>query len=165
MSQRKRLFAYILLNIFISASVTGGLLFWYDRTYRQALIPSAPLAVVSGGDATPSGSTFDPQEDIAVEIVSVIGAQTLDTEMVLVRYNGATELDLTNWRLKDEDKNIFVFPQLTLYPNGAVQVHTTSGKNTVVDLYWGLSKAVWDSGETVTLLDPQDTPRATYQVP
>ena len=103
--------------------------------------------------------------EILVDIVSVIGAETLDAEMVLIRYTGEGELDLAGWHLEDEDKNIFIFPQLTLYPEGAVQVHTMAGQDTVVDLYWGLRQSVWESGEEVSLVDPQGTERASYKVP
>ena len=109
--------------------------------------------------------TLDLNEEISVEIVSVIGAETLEAEMVLIRYTGEGELDLTGWELKDENKKVFSFPQLTLYPAGAVQVHTMVGQDTVVDLYWGLRNAVWGSGEKATLVDSQGTERATYIVP
>ncbi len=164
MKEKRNWLPFLLLNIFVSAAVTGAILFWYDRTYRQATLPSAPLSLPAAAAATPA-ATLDPDAEISVEIVSVIGAGTLDAEMVLVRYSGKEELNLTGWRLKDEDKHIFSFPQLTLYPEGAVQVHTIAGQNTVVDLYWGLRQAVWQSGETVTLLDAQGTERASYKVP
>jgi hypothetical protein len=108
--------------------------------------------------------TLDPNAEIDIEIVSVIGAETFEAEMVLLRYKGEGELDLVGWKLEDEDKNIYDFPQLTLYPEGAVQVHTMAGQNTVVDLYWGLRQSVWESGEKVSLIDSQGIERATYMV-
>jgi len=164
MKDKKSWLPFLLINIFVSAAVTGGILFWYDRTYRQATLPSAPLSVPAAAAATPA-ATIDPDAEISVEIVSVIGAGTLDAEMVLVRYTGEQELNLAGWHLEDEDKHVFAFPQLTLYPDGAVQVHTIAGQNTVVDLYWGLRQSVWESGETATLLDAQGVERASYEVP
>lgn len=164
MKNGQRWFPFLLINIFVSAVVTGAILFWYDRTYRQAVIPSIPISVAVSEDAPPA-VTLDPDTEILVDIVSVIGAGALDTEMVLVRYNGEGELDLAGWHLEDEDKKVYIFPQLTLYPSGAVQVHTNAGQDTVVDLYWGLRQSVWESGEEATLVDPQGTERATYQVP
>ncbi|NOY97780.1 MAG: lamin tail domain-containing protein [Chloroflexi bacterium] len=164
MSQRQRLVYYLLLNIFVSACVTGAILFWYDRTYRQAVILVAPVA--PAGSAEPLlAATLNPETDVPIEIVSVIGAGTLSAETALLRYNGEGELDLTGWRLQDEDGNTYTFPQLKLYPSGAVQVHTTAGTDTVVDLYWGLRQSVWQSGEQAALLDPQGNPRALYRVP
>ncbi len=161
---RRRLFLYLLLNAFISACVTGAILFWYDRNYRQAVLSPVQPAPVSASDSTPQ-PTFNPQVDIPVEIVSIVGAGTLTAESVVVRNAGSEPLNLANWQLQDSDKNTFVFPNLTLNNGGAVQVHTISGTNTVIDLYWGETEPVWQSGEEAALLDPSGNVRAVYQVP
>jgi len=162
---RRRLFLYLLLNVFISACVTGAILFWYDRNYRSvshsAVQPAAPLS----NQPVAAQATLNPQIDIPVEIVSVIGAGTLNAEWVVVKYKGEDQINLANWELKDGDRNVFVFPQLILHTNGAVQVHTASGTNTVIDLYWGESDPVWESGEEAQLLDPSGNVRAVYKVP
>ena len=160
---RRRLVLYLLLNVFVSACVTGAILFWYDRTYRASLAPVLPpVASTAQGEPVPA---LQPDEQVPVEIISVVGAGTLEAEVVVVRYNGEGELGLANWQLKDDDGNIFTFPQLTLYTNGAVQVHTASGADTVVDLYMGLRDPIWESGESARLFDPQDNLRAIYRVP
>ena len=160
---RRKLFYYLLLNIFISATVTGGILFWYDRNYRASL-PAVPQSVPAVGAAEPV-STINPQDDIPVKIGSVIGAGTLSSEIVVVKFEGEDQLDLASWQLKDEDGNIFKFPKLTLYPNGAVQIHTAIGIDTVIDLYWGIGEAAWSSGENARLFDAQGNLRAVYRVP
>ena len=160
---RRKIFSYLLLNIFVSATVTGGILFWYDRNYRASLpaVPQSAPAV----DAAEPVSTINPQDDIPVKISSVVGAGTLSSEIVVVKYEGKGQLDLASWQLKDEDGNIFKFPKLTLYPNGAVQIHTAIGTDTVIDLYWGIGEAVWSSGENARLFDAQGNLRAVYRVP
>ena len=125
MSRRRRLLNFILINIFVSACVTGAILFWYDRTYRATLAPLPQPASTSVEGGAPQAA-LPPGEEVPVEIVSVVGAGTLGAEVVVVRYNGEDQLDMLNWQLKDDDGNIFTFPQLTLYTNGAVQVHTAS---------------------------------------
>ncbi len=163
---RRRLILYLLLNVFISACVTGAILFWYDRNYRSGNISAIqPAAPASNQEVSASGGTPNPQVDIPVEIVSVIGAGTLEAEWVVVSYQGEDQINLANWELRDEDRNIFVFPQLFLHTSGAVQVHSTSGTNTVIDLYWGESDAVWESGEEAQLYDPSGNLRAKYKVP
>jgi hypothetical protein len=165
MSRQRRLLNYILINIFVSACVTGTILFWYDRNYRAVLAPPPqPDATLVGGGAAPQ-AVLPPDQEVPVEIVSVVGAGTLGAEVVVVRYNGEGQLDMLNWQLKDDDGNIFTFPQLTLYTNGAVQVHTASGTNTVVDLYWDLRNPIWESGEVAELYDPGNSLRAMYRVP
>ena len=101
----------------------------------------------------------------SVLIDSVVGAGDLDSERVLLKHQGGGELALTGWRLQNDQGNVFVFPQLTLYGGGAVSVFSKAGNNTVVELYWGLNHAVWPSGSTVTLIDSQGNSRSTYVVP
>ena len=161
---RRKLVYYLLLNVFVSATVTGGILFWYDRNYRAMNQPSVQQFAPASGNSDPV-STLNPKTDIAVKISSVVGAGTLDSEIVVVKFEGQGQLDLTNWQLKDEKGNTFKFPKLTLYPNGAVQVHTATGTDTVIDLYWGISDAVWSSGENARLFDAQGNLRAVYRVP
>jgi hypothetical protein len=120
---------------------------------------------VQSGEAAETIETLPPEAEIPVEIVSVVGAGTLGTEVVVVRYNGEGELGLANWQLKDDNGNTFTFPQLILYTDGAVQVHTSSGSDTVVDLYMGLREPIWESDEVARLFDPQDNLRAIYRVP
>lgn len=163
---RRRLLPYLLLNVLVSACVTSAILFWYHQNYRSVnpsvLQPVAPL--VNQNVSVPQ-ATLDPEVEIHVEIVSVIGAGTLSAEWVVVSYMGEDQINLANWELRDEDKNVFIFPQLVLHPNGAVQIHTASGKNTVIDLYWGKSDPVWQSGEEAQLFDPSGNVRAVYKVP
>ena len=161
---RRRLLLYLLLNVFISACVTGAILFWYDRNYREASLSSVQPAAPPDSGSAPE-ATLDPQSDIPVQIVSVIGAGTLNAEWVVVSYKGEDQINLANWELRDGDRNVFVFPQLILHTNGAVQIHTASGTNTVIDLYWGLRDPVWDSGEEAQLSDPSGNVRAVYKVP
>jgi hypothetical protein len=100
-----------------------------------------------------------------VVINSVIGAGDLATERVFLTRTGFGELNLAGWQIRDQNGNVFTFPQLELFEGGAVNVWTTSGSPTVVDLYWGLQSPVWSSGETVTLLDAEGKSRAEYTVP
>jgi hypothetical protein len=161
---RRKLLQYLLLNVLVSATVTGGMLFWYDRNYRSVVQPSVQQSVPGGNNAATTNSP-DLQTDIPIEISSVIGAGTLGSEIAIVKFEGEGQLDLASWQLKDEDGNTFTFPKLTLYPNGAVQVHTISGTDTVIDLYWGIGESVWSSGENARLFDPQGNLRAVYRVP
>ncbi len=157
---RRNLGYYLLLNIFVSACVTSAILFWYDRNYRA--VTQSAVRQVSAGEVLP---TANLQTDIPVKISSVVGAGTLNAEIAVVKFEGEGQLNLAGWQLKDENGNTFTFPQLTLYQNGAVQVHTASGTDTVIDLYWGLSDPVWQAGEDAKLFDSQGNLHAVYPVP
>jgi len=162
---RRRLILYLLLNVFVSACVTGGILFWYDRDYRARSESSVPPVVSSTPQGGAPAASFDPNIDIPVEIVSIVGSGTLNAESVIVSNAGTESLNLAGWQLKDSNRNVFVFPNLTLNTGGAVQIHTIAGTNTVIDLYWGLNDPVWQSGEEAQLLDPSGNVRAVYMVP
>lgn len=162
---RRKLILYLLLNVFVSACVTGSILFWYDRNYRSASLSAVQPALPSGGQNVASASTLDRGTDISVEIVSIVGAGTLDAEWVVVRNTGTEPLSLAGWQLRDANRHVFTFPNLTLNSGGAVQIHTIAGTNTVIDLYWGLNDPVWESGEEAQLLDPAGNVRAVYRVP
>lgn len=161
---RRRLFYFILLNIFISACVTGTILFWYDRNERAtasapAFIPPAQLDAGASAPGADLNSTGD------IQIVSVVGADNLGAEVVILRYLGDGQVDLSNWQLRDENGNLFLFPAITLVKEGAVQIHTAAGTNTVVDLYWNMTAPIWKSGETASLYDADGILRAAYKVP
>ena len=160
---RRKLVYYLLLNAFVSACVTGTILFWYDRNYRALSQSPVQQAGPSSGNSGPANP--DLQTDIPVNISSVVGAGAPDSEIVVVKFEGEGQLDLASWQLKDEDGNTYTFPKLTLYPSGAVQVHTVAGTDTVIDLYWGIGEAVWSSGENARLFDAQGNLRAVYRVP
>lgn len=161
---RRNLLYYLLLNVFISACVTAAILFWYDRNYRSTTLSAVqPAQLVESQPG--SQPTLTSLDNIPVEIVSIVGAGLLDAESVTIRNAGSESLNLSGWQLKDSDKSVFVFPNLTLNPGGAVRIHTRSGTNNVIDLYWNESNAVWDSGEEAQLFDPGGNLRAKYKVP
>ena len=100
---RRRLVFYLLLNVFISACVTGAILFWYHQNFRvasqSAVLPATPVNLPGAAPV----ATLNPNIDIPVEIVSVIGAGTLNAEWVVVGTAGTEPLTLANWQLKDSD--------------------------------------------------------------
>jgi hypothetical protein len=159
MSQARRLLFYLLLNAFVSALVTGTIIFFYDRAHRADCAPadvsSAPAAL------TPSPVSGD----IKVDIVSILGAGIIGSEVVVVENKGENPIIMTGWYLKDALGNTYTFPQLTLYKGGTVMVHTASGADTPTDLYWGRTAPAWQPGEQVSLYDTQGVMRAQYSIP
>jgi hypothetical protein len=143
---RRRLIFYLLLNILVSALVTGTILLLYDQFGRPAC---------SNGVGAETGAS----------IIGVTGVGTAGNEMVILQNTGEDSVLLTGWVLRDGDGAAFTFPQLTLYPGGTVQVHTDKGKDSVTDLYWGQSASIWESGELAVLYDPRGFARAFYRIP
>lgn len=119
---------------------------------------------------TPRPTEPLPEGTAVVEITEVVGVGDLASEAVRITNAGARPLSLRGWQLVDEQGNVYTFVDVTLYGSGdagspAIVVHTEAGQNTPSDLYWGQEAAVWETGETVTLQDPEGTVQATYVIP
>jgi hypothetical protein len=98
-------------------------------------------------------------------IIGVTGAGTAENEGIILQNTGEKSVVLTGWVLQESNGATFTFPQLTLYAGGSVQVHTSSGEDSVTDLYWGQSDPLWEAGELVVLYDTQGLARAFYRIP
>lgn len=156
MASRRRFFLYVLLNVLVSACVVLAFIYIYDRYLR----PSPPVMLPPQGtpvSGSPAGEVLD--------IVSVAGAGVLENEIVEIRNHSGSEVNLTGWRLQSADGRAFTFPGLTLLSGGYVKVHSGDGKNTVVDMYWGLSRPAWEPGQLAILMDAEDNVQALYRVP
>ncbi len=144
-------------------SLAVGMLLYVPIPADQ--LPTKPPAPTSTFPPLGTPAPTNPPLEARLIINAVIGPGEITSEHVFITRTGDGELALAGWQLKDEDGNTFVFPQLILVANGGINIWTTSGQTTVVDLYWGLGSAVWSSGEKVTLLDAAGKERATYTVP
>lgn len=113
----------------------------------------------SGEEVPPPSSTGQ------IEIVGIFGAGDLASERVQIRGLGEGTLSLSGWRLRDEDGNEFIFPQITLFANGAVDIYSVAGVDTVVSLYWRSGQPIWNPGETATITDGDGNIQATYKIP
>lgn len=110
--------------------------------------------------ATSSGTEAPPQ--LAIRSISDVG--TTASERVLIVNLGGS-VNLAGWVLRDQQNNVYSFPTIQLFQGGAVNLHTTSGRDAVTDLYWGKPGAVWQNGETATLVDPQGRTHTTFSAP
>ncbi len=123
--------------------------------------PSATATYGPTVTSTPSQTGQEPQ----VVINTVIGVGDLNIEHVVLNRTGIGDLSLSGWRLEDGKGRTYVFPGLTLYKGGMVNLYTRNGQDSVADLYWGLNEPIWRSGKTVSLYDAEDNLRATYTIP
>lgn len=143
-------------------SLSVGMIIYVPLPASKRPTPtSGPTNTPPGPTRTPSG----PPVEAGVIINSVIGVGDIASEHVFISRTGDGELSLVDWRLEDEDGNVYVFPMLSLFERGAVNVWSKAGANTVVDVYWGVQSPLWERGEKVTLRDAQGNVRATYTIP
>ncbi|MBI3242481.1 MAG: LysM peptidoglycan-binding domain-containing protein [Chloroflexi bacterium] len=112
----------------------------------------------------PTGTSVVQQGVPQLAIRAVVDPGNLATEKVtLVNLGGPVEL--AGWTLRDDQGNVYPFPVLSLFQGGAINIHTGLGRDTVTDLYWGQGGAMWQAGETATLVDPQGQTHTTFLIP
>jgi hypothetical protein len=185
MKRWKRMAYYLLLNVFVSAcTVWTALYIWEWRhpgsTGELPLLTvplgtptdSGVLSTLQAGKENPQGSpteisvsTINTGTVGKVTISNIFGTGELDTEKVRITCTGDTSTNLLGWKLVDEDGNELRFPQITIFPNAAIDVYTTAGNDTSQVIYWGLLQPVWSSGETASLFDSQGNLQGTYEAP
>ena len=122
---------------------------------EEAVLPT-PIATAT----PPVGSG-----EAVVEIAAVIGPGQLADEAVLLTNSGEDRIALQDWVLRDEDGHEYKFGQVTLFAGSDLRLNTASGANGPTALFWGLSEAIWTSGETVTLQNNGGSTRVTFTVP
>jgi hypothetical protein len=160
----RRLFPFLILNIILSSVTTLAILFYWDRT--------RPIDFQLGATLLPEPSpvpeitvTLPPLDKPVVQIKSVIGVGDIKNELVLITRLGENDLELNGWVLKDENGHSFKFPKLLLNKDGAVQVYSGAGADSVIELHWSLTAPIWQSGEQALLFDPQGNLRASFRIP
>ncbi|MHC1782667.1 MAG: lamin tail domain-containing protein [Anaerolineaceae bacterium] len=174
MNPWKRLLFFLILNVIVSAGTTVAVMSWWERAHldsRATIVSSTHTAGQEDATAKPAGTAVPtptplPPNDIPlIRIENVFGVSDLQNEVVLLKRIGDGELWLTGWRLEDESGQKYIFPDLLLNKDGAIQVFTRPGVDSVIELHWGMKAAVWQPGELVTLVDPLGNVRATYRIP
>jgi LysM repeat protein len=114
---------------------------------------------------TPISAELPVEGEANVEISDVVGVGDVEEEAVSIVNSGSRPIALLGWRLSDADGRTYTFGQVTLFGEGAaIVVHSGDGQEGPADLYWGFDEAIWEPGETITLVDAEGTVRATYVV-
>jgi LysM repeat protein len=128
-------------------------------------LPFNPPTTLPAGTTPPAepAATVGPPATAVPTLTSAPASQVRLTLQVLNPGDPAKEVvqivnqgpfvRLTGWTLSNEKGDVYTFPDFSLWGGGAVNVHTTSGPNTITDLYWGQPQAMWTAGEKATLKD------------
>jgi LysM repeat protein len=132
---------------------------------HTALPPAEIAPEVEPTGAAPTNTPEPLTGESRVLIDSIIGVGDLSSERVFLKRVGPGEISLTGWTMVADNGETFTFPQLTLFENGAVFIHSREGQTTAVALYWELDQPVWGSGDTVVLIDDQGDVHTSYQIP
>ena len=174
MKNGSKLWLYIIINILVSAATILIVLLVWDWTHPEPDIVPLPAVTDTGIGESDNNNSFQPaitpstqliEEDFQMTIRKVVGAGNLDMEYVEILNSSEGAIDLSGWQLLDEDGNTFNFPTMILDRDGALTIHSKSGQDTVIELYWQSETPIWQSGELVQLLDQNGDLAATYSIP
>jgi hypothetical protein len=138
----------------------------FSVTMSASPLPTGP-ASHSVSPGTPTAATTlhpTPSSQPPVDIAQVVGAGNLEAELLVI-YNRGDLVDLTGWTLSDTEGDSFIFPDLTLFPDGEVRVRSVSGSSGPAVVYWGRTRPAWQSGDLITLRDAEGTKVDAYLVP
>lgn len=165
MQSRKTLGTYLLINVIVSALTALLVLIVWNRLTA----PPAPEGLTENGFApstqTPAATLDSGEFTGQLQISAIIGAGDVDNERLRVEHVGEMDVSLAGWRLVDEDGNAYRFPALVLHSGGSVDLFSRQGEDSVTQLFWNRSEAVWSEGEQARLLDPNGQEQAVYTVP
>jgi len=167
-----KLFLYLLLNIVESALTVMGVLWVWKKYYPSHCdIANVPTPSIQGnGDevaAVQAVEVSQPQnyELVKISINGVFGIGQYELERIFVVNQGDSHINLENWSISRGMNETYTFPALILNKDGAVNVNSLIGNDTVIELFWGSSEAIWESGDVVSLTDPNGNVHSTYQIP
>ena len=130
-----------------------------DASAEDAAVDNAPLP-------TPLPTEPAGEGEAVIEIAGVSGVGSAQTETVEIVNSGSNAARLQGWELRSARGLAYTFGQITLFGDGAgIVVHTSAGTNNATDLYWGETSPLWQSGDTVTLVDANGVVQAEFQIP
>lgn len=101
----------------------------------------------------------------AIQITQIQGVGTLEQEAVQIVNESDLALNLQGWTIGHEGGSVYTFGNFPIFPGGSVRVHSRTGTDTSIDLYWGQSEAVWQSQRNVRLVNSQGQLVHEYAVP
>ncbi len=103
--------------------------------------------------------------NVVIQGIVDAGVSSAEAIEIVAPSDDASAIPMLNWKIVGSNGREFVFPEITLYPTGEVRINSGPGVNTATDLYWNQTSAVWTSGDSLSLVDPEGNVRSTFIVP
>lgn len=123
------------------------------------------LVIPRPGTAT-TGATATPVAPVANLSLQVEQPNTLETERVLIVNDSNSAINLQGWTLGGSVNDpVYTFGDLPLFPGSSVRLHSGSGQDDSLNLYWSRSAPIWASGAVVRLFNSEGREVTSYTVP
>lgn len=129
---------------------------------QRLVIPVRGGAAQGVAEATPTPVVVPD----GVRITAITGVGDLPNEQVILANDSDMPLSLQGWQLQRVGGPAYTFrSDVPIFPGGSIRLHSGAGEDTSIDLYWGLSEAVWQAGAEAQLVSSQGETVASYIVP
>ncbi len=99
-----------------------------------------------------------------LQIQTIDAPGNLLNEAVLIVNESDLAFNLQGWRLAHENGVAYTFGSIQLFPGNSVSVHSSTGADTTIALYWQQPAPVWTVGSTARLINPQGEVVVSYRV-
>ena len=125
-----------------------------EEKYKNLLLKAQEEARISGL------GIWKHAKDKNIAIPDVHPKETdkknLNSEFIVIENFGDTPIDLTGWTVSDEANHRYLFPNYILQAKGKVTLRTGLGKNSLLELFWGSGKPIWNNdGDTIFIRDAE----------
>lgn len=119
----------------------------------------------SGTPATPTDATATPTRspfptptvysETGIRVVEIQADGGVFDEYVVLKNTADAPLDMSGWRVKDEDGHVYTFPDdYRLDVGETLTLHSSRGTQTQTERFWWADDEVWDDdGDTVAIFD------------
>lgn len=138
----------VLLCMFMALS--GGIVFGEKGTM---IGKAAPLNGLNSNnlDAVESNTNVTDAADAGSAIIDSVAYGKM-SQLMEIKNNETSALDLTGWKLEVQNKTVYTFPKYILDVNARVKVHSGAGKDSKTDLYT-MADILTKADDEVSLLD------------
>lgn len=158
---------FITINIVVSAITILAINWLWDRSRPQQtlVIPTPGVCITANPAQLATAQPTLAATEIHLVIDNIYGAGILNSEVVVIINKSNGVINLNGWKLDDGRGTSYSFPDLTLHPEGQVQLFSSVGTDTVTKLFWNLNESIWKTGKSVILRSPDGVVYASYVVP
>jgi LysM repeat protein len=121
---------------------------------------------IGGGGAAPAATSVGAPATEGIQVAAIANVGDLVNEQALVVNESNAAVNLQGWRLERVGGVAYTFrSDVPLFPGGSVRIHSAAGTDSSIDLYWGLTEPVWQSGVEARLINSQGDVAGTFTVP
>jgi len=130
---------------------------------QRLLIPVGAGNDGSGASATATPGSEPITQGVIIRAVEGPGDLLAETVQIINDLNRV--VNLAGWVLDQEGGPSYTFGNLSLFAGNYIWLHTRSGEDTSIAVFWNREEPAWHSGSVLRLRNPQGTVVSTFTVP